>query len=111
MGRCFYFAVILYEKEVSMTFPISIIRIEDRMVLIQGYISNEFKRQLDRVVRPSNMFQIKSSSTPDIGGTIFINGSNINNNYKIVDCRYNETLFNKYQESIKHYKEAMGYEN
>lgn len=94
-----------------MTFPISIIRIEDRIVLIQGYITNEFKRQLETVVRPNNMFQIKSASTPDIGGTIFINGGQANRTYYFTSCLYDETLFNKYQESIKHYKEAMGYEN
>lgn len=94
-----------------MTFPISIIRIEDRMVLIQGYITNEFKRQLDMVIRPSNMYQIKSSSVPDLGGAIFINGVNNTQAYRFASCRYDETLFNEYQKAIQYYKEAMGYEN
>ena len=93
-----------------MTFPVSVVHVEDRIYLQLGYISNEFKAVL-RTIRSENGTQIRSDNEPQLqNGIIYINGSNPQNNYRNVSIPYTDERYRSYVNAIKFYKKALGYD-
>lgn len=98
-----------------MKFPIDVIKIFGQTYLIQGQITEEFKKQLYSVNRnirnAPNGIRIQSNSYPELTEeSIFINGDNENRSYKIVCTRDYCRPFQEYKDTINFYKEVMGYE-
>ena len=93
-----------------MTFPVSVVHVEDRIYLQLGYISNEFKAVL-RTIRSENGTQIRSDAEPQFqNGVIYINGSNPQSNYRNVSIPYTDERYRSYVNAIKFYKKALGYD-
>lgn len=93
-----------------MEFPISVIVIEDEIVLLQGQITEEFRKKLNNVdYERLGVESIKSKSAPQITYCIYINGDTITRNYKYESIPYIESRYNRYIASIKAYKKEMGY--
>jgi hypothetical protein len=97
-----------------MKFPISVIKIDNYMVLINSgevtkdFISNLKKLELTRTPRD---MKIVSCDYPAFSGhTIYISGDDRSKRYQTCKTAYNEPLFNSYQEIIKYYANKMGYD-
>ncbi len=94
-----------------MSFPISVMRIEDKIVLIQGYMDEEFINRLFTIGRPYGSI-IVSAGNPELREkTIFINGTSRRDNYRMVSRHFDEQTLRNYEQAIIYYKAAMGYEN
>jgi hypothetical protein len=103
---CINIRNVLYEKEVAMKFPISVMRVDDYIVLLQCKITPDFKRRLKQVNT-----NISSQSNPQLAGhTIFINGDYKQRNYEFVRDRYTDAKFNRYLEIINEAKRTLGYD-
>lgn len=109
-----------------MNFPISIIKIQDRIVLCQGEITSKFKKQISVVDTELNdldedvyegqyvseydddleydtyYIDIASYSEPGIAyDVIRINGSKRSKNYNFVSYPYTEDTFNNLNDYLK----------
>lgn len=109
-----------------MNFPISIIKIQDRIVLCQGEITSKFKKQISVVDSELNdlnedvyegqyifdydfdleydtyYIDIASYSEPMITHDVIrINGSKRSKNYNFVSCPYTEDTFNNLNDYLK----------
>ena len=115
-----------------MRFPIDVIRIEDKIVLMQGQITADFKRKLralndryradygsgftfiDSVDDEENM-RIDLMSSPELGEyNIYINGDSPSKSYKFAseddfDLGV-DRQFQIFKDCIKYYSEVMGYD-
>lgn len=115
-----------------MKFPIDVIRIEDRIVLMQGQITPDFKRKLktlnqayradygsgftftDSCGDEENM-RIDYLNSPELGEyNIYINGDSHSKAYKFAtkddfDLGI-DRQFQIYKDCIKYYSEVMGYD-
>jgi len=93
-----------------MKFPVSVIHVDGMIYLFQGEITKDFKRRIG-VVEPYQRTSIQSVSEPQLNGfNMFLNGGHSLCNYRIVSIGYNEERFNRYLQTINHYKRAMGYD-
>lgn len=116
-----------------MKFPIDVIKIENKVVLLQGYISPEFKRKLKDIndkmwneeieefryideYDDDESLRINIGYVPELvwGSSLRINGNRPSKDYKMVayDIEPNEMdYFPVYKRLIEHYKKVMGYED
>lgn len=109
-----------------MNFPISIIKIQDRIVLCQGEITSKFKKQIayidselnelneneyegqyicdyfDDLEYDTYWIDISSNSEPMItSDSIRLNGSKRSKNYNFVSYPYTEDAFNNLNDYLK----------
>lgn len=93
-----------------MEFPISVVIIEDRIVLCQGQITDEFRRNLNRVqYNRLGVEKIESVATPQLTYCIYINGTREHSHYNYVSIPFEQQLYDNYLRSIEVYKREMGY--
>lgn len=98
-----------------MKFPISVIKVNDMIYLLQGKIDDPFIVKLNelRVLAERECEgTIRSCDGPQfIWNTVFINGKMSTQSYRIVSTPFRPEKFDLYQKIIKFYAEKMGYES
>ena len=90
-----------------MKFPVSVVKIGDRMVLLQGFISEDFRKKLSAI----ESLSVHSKSYPDINlHHIHLNGKEEDKDYRIPSIYYKEDRFIIFQKELSRISKLMGYE-
>lgn len=99
-----------------MKFPINVIKIEDKIVLLQSYISEEFLNVI-RELRSNDVFIannggfIRTATSPELRlNGIYLNGGDRELDYQIKTIKYDQETFDFLKTTIQDYKVRMGYD-